>query len=547
MYRIRIIALTFTTLCTVSASTAAQIEVPLYGVHELQFAGPICSSADCPARDIELLTQWRHESGTPTCKILGFWDGDGKGGSEGKIFKVRFCPTKMGKWTLVRTESNNPKLDGQNQGYSILCTISHNKGFWIPDQASGNRWYKRSDGSHPYIVGNTMYSFLSEYDDKGPTGGNVADDIKANSKYFKKVRFALTADRYPHPTDKPFLDDVGNPTDNGNFSHRPNPAWFHKRVDLAVQTALDNDLIADMILNGPDTEHSRSVLRAAANEGDCTPLLKYIAARYGSYPNVWMCLANEFDIKEPKYTTGQIIRFGQTLRGLLPYQTPMSVHARPRDWYKELNSTPAWHDHVTLQKKIKKLPIATDFIARNYPIGSNKPVIDDELAYEGKGDGWTEADVIEAHLGAFLGGGYGTTGHKPASKKGHYFFGNFKASEHKSADNLLYLSKVIDENITFWQMSPVEDSDRNDTKAGIFENIDPDFRVMQWPGCEYVLGANKRHRDIKVNLPAGRWRIESHEIIHKKTERISENAQSEFIFNVPQSRATLFHFRRIPK
>ena len=542
-----VIILVTTFLLATEALGDGEGKVPLYAVHEISFVGPTYGPLDSPAAKVDLFTEWRHESDHSSYKVYGFWDSDGKGGASGNVFKVRFCPTKVGKWTLVNTESNKQKLNGQKRGYFIICTPSSHSGFWEvdPDAAHG-RWYKRSDGSHPYIVGNTMYSFLSEYNGKGPTGGNIAADMRGNSRYFKKVRFSITADRYPHPTDKPFLDITGKPTDGGDFSHRPNPAWFRNRVDLAVQMAYDRDLIADLILNGPDTQDSRSVLQASQNDGDCTALLKYIAARYGSYPNVWMCLSNEFDIKKPKYKPTDIARFGRKMRRFLPYPTPLSVHSRPRDWYRELNTDPSWNDHIKLQNKTKKLHIAADFIARNYRIGgANKPVIDDELAYEGKGDGWSEADVIEAHLGAFLGGGYGTTGHKPASKKGHYFHGNFKAAEHKSADNLLWLRQIIDENITFWKMSPVADSGTGDTTAGIFEIIHRDFRAMEWPGREYVLGTNKAHKGIGVKLPKGKWRVTCYDAINKKQRLLSSDATGTFVFDAPKSRAVLLHVKKI--
>ena len=86
---------------------------------------------------------------------------------------------------------------------------------------------------------------------------------------------------------------------------------------------------------------------------------------------------------------------------------------------------------------------AADCNNLNYWIGGKKPVINDELAYEGKGDGWTEEDVIGAVLGAFIGGGYASTGYKSGAKIGHYFTGNFDASEHSASDNLLYLRNII--------------------------------------------------------------------------------------------------------
>jgi len=567
-----IIALLFNLVQAETCLAGVLEKVQLYDVHEITLSGPTYGSVDSPTCQVDLVTKWRHESGQPSYQIYGFWDSNGKGGQSGNVFKVRFCPTKLGKWTLVKTTWHGhlgrvftgwkpvpqSELNGQKEGYSIVCVSSFRKGFWEVDEDDARgRWYKRSDGSHQYIFGNTMYSFLSEYDDKGPTGGNIADDISRNSRYFKKVRFSITGDRYPHPEEKPFLDNSGKPTDNGNFSHRPNPAWFYNRVDLAVREAFNNDLIADLILNGPDTKDSRSVLAASENAGDCTPILKYIAARYGSYPNVWICLSNEFDIKNPRYQPKDIVRFGTTMRKYLPYPTPMSVHSRPRDWDKELNARP-WHDHVIIQKKLKKMPIAADWVSRNHYIGGNVPIIDDELAYEGKGDGWSEPDVIESHLGAFLGGGYGTTGHKPASKRGHYFHGNFKASEHKSADNLLWFSRVIDKNITFWKMAPVpafsvraaqvrapvRGSDTGDTSIGIFQNIDGEFRVMEWPGHEYVLGTNKAYKSIRAKLPRGKWQVIRYDIIAKKQKQLSFGAAGTFTFDAPDSRAVLFHFKK---
>ncbi len=533
-------------LLSTCASVGSETELPRYGIHEVSFTGPALGPMDAPARDVELITRWRHESSGLTLAIHGFWDGDGKGGVTGNVFKVRFCPTLVGTWTLVETSSNKLELDGQNEGHRIVCNDSDHPGFWLVDhEQAGGRWYKRSDGSHPYIFGNTMYTFLSERNDTGPSGGNIADDVRGNAEYFKKIRFSITGGRYPHPTAKPFLDDAGQPTDDGNFSHRPNPAWFHDRVDLAVRTAYDHDLIADVIIAGPDTPENRAILKARANGGDATPVLRYLAARYGSYPNVWFCLCNEFDIKVPKYTCDEINHFGQTMRRFLPYPTPMSVHAFPRDWYPELNTNPPWHDHVIIQKKIKKLPVAADWVSRNHAIGGNVPVIDDELAYEGAGDGWSENDVIESHLGAFLGGGYGTTGHKPANKKGHYFFGHFKASEHKAVDNLLWLRQVIDRDITFWQMAPVDDPDSSDRTIGIFDNVHPDFRILAWPGHEYVLATNRPRDNVQVELPAGRWQVTCYDAIAKSRKRLAESASGKFAFDAPDSRAGLVHFRRI--
>ena len=515
----------------------------LYSVAEIAFEGPMQGPKDAPARDIDFWVRWRHESGSPEYKIYGFWDGDGKGGTSGNVFKVRFCLTKTGSWDLVEVYSNAEKLNRQKQGYQITAVASDHPGFWIADpQSPSSRWYMRSDGSHPYIFGNTHYSFLSGYYTDGKLSGNdIAADIEGNAKYFKKLRFSLYGDRYPNPDEKPFFDADGKLTDSGDDSLRPNPRWFSQRVDLAVRTALRHDLIADLILCGPDTKESRSVLRAANNNGDPTPYLKYIAARYGSYPNVWICLCNEFDIKDPKYSEEEIARFGRIIRTYLPYPTPLSVHSSGRTgWPARFDELPAWNDHQIIQKKIRNLPDAADAIRQTWENpgdagARNKPTVNDELSYEGQGDKHSELDTIESHLGAFLGGGYATTGEKPGNKLGQYFRGCFNPAEHASADNLKYLREVIDRNVAFWRMSP---------GSGIFSNLDAGSRGLAWDGREYVLGTNKACKGIVADLPQGTWAVRLYDIVGKREQTLNLKAQGRFTFDAPDSRAVLFHFKK---
>jgi hypothetical protein len=513
---------------------------PVYTVVELVFAGPTCGPTDMPAKTVDLGVRFRHESGEPVHEVCGFWDGDGKGGTTGNVFKVRFCPTKAGRWLLEEVRSLDKTLAGQKQGGFIVAVPSGLAGFWTADPASpGGRWYQRSDGSHPYVFGNTHYSFLSGMADTGPSGNDIAADMAANARYLKKVRFALTGCRYPHPTDKPFFDNAGHPTDDGAYSHRPNPAWHSRRVDVAVRAAFDCDLVADLILSGPDMPEARCILAAKENAGDPAPYLRYIAARYGSFPNVWMCLANEWDIKSPRYTADEIRRAGLTLRRYLPYPTPVSVHGNTGDWKAALNSDPPWNDHLIIQHKIKRLAESADAIARSHALGGgNKPVINDELGYQGDGDGFSRDDVIEGHLGAFLGGGYGTTSFKPAAKKGQYFWGRFNAAEHSAAPHLGWLRTVIDKNITFWKMAPVA------PRESIFANAGPGARAMAWPGQEFVLGTSEAQAGVVANLPAGFWQIKRFDAIAMEEKTLADDAAGTFTFDAPASRAVLFHFKR---
>lgn len=526
----------------IAASEIGKGEV--YAVIELTFRGPAQKAADAPARDVQFWVRFRHEGGAPEYTVHGFWDGDGQGSVEGDVFKVRFTPTRPGRWRLTEVHSNRGELKGQREGDWIVALASKRRGFWVVDEESaGRRWYRRSDGSRQYIIGNTQYSFLSGRREGGrPTGVPIAEDVTRNAEYFKKLRFSLHGDLYPDPVEKPFLDDAGRPTDRGDASHRPNPRWFRQRADVAVQTAFEHDLIADLILAGPDSEDARATLRAAANGGDPEPWLRYVAARYGSYPNVWFCIANEYDLRKPRFDEEQIAHYGRLLRRHLPYrETPVSVHPNaPTLWAGAFDRTGDWHDHHIIQRKIRTLPVSADVMASVWRSAEDgrpryRPTVNDELSYQGEGDRHSEEDTIEAHLGAFLGGGYGTTGWKYGNKLGHYFWGAFRPEEHTAADNLKWLREQIDAHIRFWKLEPA---------AGPFLNLDPEFRAMAWPGEEYVLGTNKARAGLVAELPPGRWVVRRFDVIAKEAVVLAAAAQGRFRFDAPASRAVLFHFRR---
>lgn len=502
--------------------------VSQYHVLQIEWRGPLQRPHDTPARDVQLDVTFRHESGQERT-VPGFWDGDGRGGREGDVFRVRFCPTLPGRWVVAVVASNRAELRGQRVGDSLQCVAGSHPGFWI---AQG-RWYRRSDGSWPMIVGNTHYAFLSRHGPDGPRDTDPVQDIRANAEYYKKLRFSLTGDRYPDPRVKPFLDEQGHPSDDGVHASRPNPEWFVHRVDPVVAEAFRVDLICDLILCGPDTQASRSTL-----QGDPRAWLRYVAARYGSYPHVWFCLCNEWDIKQPRYTAEQIVQAGAYLRGQLAYPTPISVHARPSDWNTHLNAQP-WHDHVILQYKLKTLDQAASAVERNFVRGGRKPVVNDENAYEGRGDGFSRDDTVEGCLGTFLGGGYPTTGEKHGNKLGQYFWGGFDPAVHTASGPLRFLRQYVDGHVAFWRMAPTA------IEKSIFRGVGDGAALLADQGREYLLGTSRRLAAVDVRLPPGRWRIVQVDLLGQTTRTLSEDAQGAWPLRTPDSRAVLTHLRRL--
>jgi len=500
-------------------------EVPLYHVAEFVVRGPVFGPSDAPARDVQVKAVFRHESGTPTIKVFAFWDGDGNDGAKGGVFKVRFCPTRPGRWRLAGLETNRPGFEPL--ATAVTCVASRHPGFWLPD----GRWYRRSNGSHPFILGNTHYTFLSRRDNRGRVCCDPVLDIRRSARYYKKVRFSLFGGRYPDPTLKPFLDDAGRPSDDGRFAFRPNPAWFLRGVDPAVAEGFERDVVCDLILCGPDTRESRSTLKYHPR-----PWLRYVAARYGAYPNVWFCLANEWDIKDPRYTAEEIRGAGSYLRSCLAYPAPISVHGSPRRWRPELNGS--WHDHVIIQYKVKRLPQAADAVLESFSLGGKKPVVNDENGYQGKGDGFALGDVVEGCLGTFLGGGYPTTGEKFASKKGQYFWGGFDPEKHSATKHLAFLRRFLEANVAFWRLEPVP------LRGSAIENCPEQFRLLANEGNEYVLGSNARAEGLVFRADGGRWRVVQADLMAMRVQVLGEDVSGLFRFSTPASRAAITHFRK---
>jgi hypothetical protein len=174
-------------------------------------------------------------------------------------------------------------------------------------------------------------------------GRSILQDIESNSAYFSKLR-AMVDGR---------IEIKGNAFPPvGAF---PNIS-FYEKVDAAVALAHQRDLAVDLILR-KDMQNTYG-----------SAYLRYIAARYGSYPNVWICVANEWsrgDQTAP-LSAAAVARNGLLLKNFLGQPTPLSVHGDGgQGWNPALNSPPGmpeWQDHKDIQQKIHQLEETASWI-----------------------------------------------------------------------------------------------------------------------------------------------------------------------------------------
>ena len=135
--------LIFITLELFIPNTVVAAEIPLWDRLETV----VVNSRDYenPFKDVELDAEFTSPSGKKV-NFFGFYDGDGRGGQEGSVWKLRFMPNELGKWSYAcRFSDGAPGTQG-----TFTCTRRGAKpgplrtqGPWLRF-ADGTAYYPRS-------------------------------------------------------------------------------------------------------------------------------------------------------------------------------------------------------------------------------------------------------------------------------------------------------------------------------------------------------------------------------------------------------------------
>ena len=118
--------------------------VPLYGAFELTVTNNKSYSNKFDYTVIELQGKFTSPSGKVINNVYGFYDGDGKGGQNGNVWRLRFMPTERGTWTYSYTWT-----DGTSGGSgSFSCVASDYRG---PLQIDTKKpWYFKTMDGQPF-------------------------------------------------------------------------------------------------------------------------------------------------------------------------------------------------------------------------------------------------------------------------------------------------------------------------------------------------------------------------------------------------------------
>lgn len=390
--------------------------VEQWGIFEVAFRGPI--SEDAAGQAVLGVV---FERPGRSVRVPGFYDGEG-------VYRVRFSPPATGRWTW-RSASASAELDGQEGVFECTAPGAGNHG---PVRISDDGFhFVYADGTPFRQIGTTAYSWALQSDAK------CAETLAALARVpFNKIRM-LVFPNVPSAATDPFVR-TGSDLKDWDPT-RLDPAYF-RRFEERIGQLCRLGIQADVILFHPyDPARGYSDMRRADDER----YIRYVAARWGAYRNLWWSMANEYDLIKSK-TMADWDHLFETLVAADPHGRLRSIH-QINTYYDHRKP---WITHASVQNGAAVLD---DLRAQLHRAMVLKPVIFDEVCYEGDIDKrWgnlTGQQLVERFWWGLLGGtyvGHGET-YAPDRNADDSWLGKGGSLRGSSADRLAFLRKVMED------------------------------------------------------------------------------------------------------
>lgn len=263
-----------------------------------------------------------------------FWDG-------GNVWKVRFAPTMVGTWnySTVSTDPANTGLHQQSgsvqaSSYSGSLAI-YKKGFL--KVSPSRRYMIYGDGTPFFWLGDTHWQMPDyERDDEC----NYGDKCGSQFKHAVRDRMQKGFTVYQTYLDAGLNDGGGN-VRVANWWSVPftqlNPAAFKKYFDPKMEYLAENGFVVAL---GCGVHYKTT---EAVGLAGLKLLAKYMVARYGSYPIVWIT-AQEVDINPDELAIWKEV--AQTMDANDGYKHPLTGHM---SFNKYVWGGETWHTWFAVQ------------------------------------------------------------------------------------------------------------------------------------------------------------------------------------------------------
>ncbi len=372
--------------------------VERYGILELTFSGP---STGNPFLEQKVTGRFTGKNETVTAD--GFYDGDG-------VYKVRFMPSFTGEY---RYETDGSFDGAKTEGtFTVTPAKEGNHG---PVRVVNQYHFAYEDGTPFYPVGTTCYVWNHQ-----KVQVRKATLSTLSKGYFNKIRFCVFPKHYDYNlTDPKRFPYEGTPMDasvltKDNFywysAHKEGNHFdftrfdplFFRQVEKSILELQALGIEADLIVMHP---YDRWGFSEMTKEQDDL-YWNYVIARFAAFRNLWWSLANEYDLLTKK-TVADWERYADILCKKDPYRHLRSIH----NCHAFYDHTRPWITHASIQRQ--DLYKTTEFVS-DYRIRYQKPIVMDEIAYEGNiNHAWgniSGPELVRRFWEAAVRGGYATHG-----------------------------------------------------------------------------------------------------------------------------------------
>lgn len=402
-----------------------------YSVFEVAVKGP---STGNPFTEQSLKGVF--SSGRENKTVRGFYDGDG-------IYRIRFMPMEEGMHSFV---ISGTFLDRPLSGRFFVDQAE--EGCHGPVRVIDTTHFAYADGT-PYVsVGTTCYVWHLQDEETKQETLHALEEAG-----FNKIRFCIFPKHYVYNfkdpscfpyegtpmdasvlTEENFSSYTGKTEGNNWDFTRFNPVYF-QNIETCIKELGKRGIEADLIIMHP---YDRWGFSSMPREADDL-YYHYIINRFSAFANVWWSLANEYDLMQAK-TNEDWEHYGELLLANDPYQHLRSIH-NCRLMYD--HSRP-WITHCSIQRvDLYKGAELTDEFKTRY----NKPVVMDEIAYEGNLPlGWgniTAEEMVRRMWETAMRGGYPGHSETYLSEDGIIWWSHGGTLKGESAKRMNFLKEVM--------------------------------------------------------------------------------------------------------
>ncbi|MCG8370448.1 MAG: DUF5060 domain-containing protein, partial [Proteobacteria bacterium] len=494
-----LVAVAFASPDAVAATVSGQLQK--WETVTVDFTGPAHDESDSgpnPFLDYRLQVLFTAPGGAKTYSVPGFFDGDGAGGGNGSVWRVRFTPDETGTWTYQASFRSGTQLavdldpsagtptsfDGDSGTFTVADVDAAARGFYRDGRLEsvgeyylkfrdGGYWLKLGTNNPENLLGydgfdNTPFAWHSyanhdvdwqpgdpdwdspdlpgTNDGRGIIGAlNYLNAMSLNSIYFMPMNIGADGkDTWPF-SDPSINRDGSTSNDNLHYDISKLAQWL-----VVLEHAQRKDLFLHFVFNDK-TRPNREELDLATLGVERKLFYREMLARFGHFNALQWNVSEEYNLGLP-WPPDTIVEFANYIEATDPYGHPITVHPHGNTYTSALAPffDDAWFGIMSVQtwQRPDDIGGAIEYLRNEAALAGNVvPVMLDESI------GMNQLSANEYRKRTFWDALFSGGGFEMFKSFGDSEVDDFRVYE-EYFRYAGYARSFVEENLPFWEMVP---------------------------------------------------------------------------------------------